>query len=148
MIWSFSWTEYRVQPDEPNTGILRPLWDSINLCTPLPTTPPLTRIHAHSSDTFGELVGDFAIEIGSEFAFFSSRLRHRPAPTTKTFAEGYAPVLESESRGEDSYASYTTRTSHDDDIRLESYKPTTLDLSQVGAPEQVDEYKPGAPLAA
>jgi hypothetical protein len=146
MIWSFSWTEYRVQPDEPNTGIWRPLWDSINLCTPLPTTAPLTRIHVHISDTWG-LVGDFAIEIGSEFTFFSSRLRHGPAPTKVTFAEGYAPVLGSESRGEDAYALYTTRTSNDDDIRLESYKPTTLDLSQVGLPEQVDEYKPGAPLA-
>ena len=56
--------------------------------------------------------------------------------------------MESESRGEDAYASFTTRTSNDDDIRLESYKPTTLDLSQVGSSEQVDEYKPGAPLAA
>lgn len=61
--------------------------------------------------------------------------------------EGYAPVGV-ESRGDDAYASYTMRTSNDDDIRLESYKPTTLDLSQRGSPEQYDEYKPGPPLVA
>ena len=34
MMWSFNWKEYQVQPREPHTSIWRPLWDSINLCTP------------------------------------------------------------------------------------------------------------------
>ena len=37
MMWSFNWKEYQVQPREPHTGIWRPLWDSINLCTPSPS---------------------------------------------------------------------------------------------------------------
>jgi len=127
MMWSFSWTEYRVQPGEPHTSIWRPLWDSINLW-------------------------DFAKEIGSEFAYFSSRIKHRPGPTKPSLgqafnAEGYVPVG-IESRGDDAYASYNTRTGNGGDIRLESYKPTALDLSQGGSPEQYGEYKPGPPLAA
>ncbi len=35
MMWSFNWQEYQVQRGEPQTSVWRPLWDSINLCTPL-----------------------------------------------------------------------------------------------------------------
>jgi hypothetical protein len=115
-------------------------------------TSPFPRIPTRIPDAFGGLVGDFAKEIGSEFAYFSSRIKHRPGPTKPSLGqafnvEGYAPVGV-ESRVDDAYASYTMRTSNDDDIRLESYKPTARDLSQDGSHEQYDEYKPGPPLAA
>jgi len=58
MMWSFSWTTYqdnRVELGKPHTSIWRPLWDSINLW-------------------------DFAVEIGSQLAYFASRLTGRPPP--------------------------------------------------------------------
>jgi len=55
MMWSFSWTTYKVQPGEPHTSVWRPLWDSINFW-------------------------DFAVEIGSELSYFASRFTGRPPP--------------------------------------------------------------------
>ncbi|KAF8476290.1 DUF300-domain-containing protein [Russula ochroleuca] len=55
MMWSFSWMPYHVQPGEPHTSVWRPLWHSINFW-------------------------DFAVEIGSEFAYFASRITGRPPP--------------------------------------------------------------------
>jgi Organic solute transporter Ostalpha len=40
MMWSFQWKEYQVQPTQPHTSIWRPLWDSINLCTPFSSLSP------------------------------------------------------------------------------------------------------------
>lgn len=89
MMWSFNWREYRVLPGERHTSIWRPLWDSINLW-------------------------DFAVEIGSELAYFASRLmcrRHSAPPTTdksnlaQAFGvEGYAPVGGGQRRGSRSHA--------------------------------------------
>jgi hypothetical protein len=54
--------------------------------------------------------------------------------------EGYTQV---EGEQSNEYAtSYASRTSYDDDIRLTPYKASTLDLSRVRSPEDVDEYKP------
>ena len=52
MMWAFDWKEYQVQPREPNTSIWRPLWDSINLCTPLSSAMSLSDTYA-CIDAFG-----------------------------------------------------------------------------------------------
>jgi hypothetical protein len=103
----------------------------------------------------GVLVGDFAAEVGSELAYFASRVtgrRHQRVPTKPTFGqafgvEGYVQVG-GEASGE-VYAPYAASMSSGDDIRLVPYKPSALDLSHVRSPEQFDAYKPaGSPLAA
>jgi hypothetical protein len=54
--------------------------------------------------------------------------------------EGYTQV-EGELRSNVS-ATYASRTSYDEDIRLTPYKASTLDLSRVCSPEDVDAYRP------
>ncbi|KAH9970660.1 organic solute transporter Ostalpha-domain-containing protein [Russula compacta] len=116
MMWSFSWKDYQVQPGEPYTSIWRPLWDSINFW-------------------------DFAIEIGAEISYFSSRFRgrrQRPPPKLdfgQAFgAAGYAPAGD-EQRG--AYALPASRTSYDDDIRLAPY---TTSLSDADVDAGSDEH--------
>jgi len=90
-------------------------------------------------------VGDFAVEIGSEFSYFANRIRgrhHQPAPTKRSFGhafrvEGYAPV-EDELRSNVYSTSYASRTSYDEDIRLTPYKASASDLR---SPEDVDVYR-------
>ncbi|KAH9992167.1 DUF300-domain-containing protein [Russula vinacea] len=76
MMWSFSWMPY-VQTDQPHTSVWRPLWDSINLW-------------------------DFAVEIGSEFAYFASRLTGRPppAPTVPNLGQAFGVEGYSSEKGE------------------------------------------------
>jgi hypothetical protein len=75
-------------------------------------------------DGFGPS-GDFAVEIGSELAYFASRLTGRPpsAPIRPNFGqafgvEGYA-LARNESRGS-TYLLLNTRMSNDDGSRLVS----------------------------
>lgn len=37
MMWAFPWKEYEVQSGQHHTSVWRPLWDSINFCTPFLT---------------------------------------------------------------------------------------------------------------
>src|SRR5258707_14300907 len=93
------------------------------------------------------LIGDFAIEIGSEFSYFASRIRggqHPPTRTKRSFGrafgvEGYAQV-EDELRSNVYPASFATHTSYED-IRLAPYKASPLDLSRVHSAEDDDTYK-------
>jgi hypothetical protein len=84
MMWSFTWNKYRVKPGERHTSIWRPLWDSINLCTP--SDPycffPLTHLGT---------TGDFAVEIGSELGYFARRLtgRRPRAPAGENFGQAF-----------------------------------------------------------
>jgi len=114
MMWSFNWKEYRVE-GEPHTSVWRPLWDSINFW-------------------------DFAVEIGSELAYFASRLtgRRPPPPTKRSLGqafgvEGYYPAGADLQGG--AYPLSTTRTSYDDDIRLTPY---TGFVSHPGSPQDED----------
>jgi len=77
MMWSFSWTTYKVPPGEPHTGILRPLWDSINFW-------------------------DFAVEIGSELSYFASRFTGRapPEPTGRDIGQVFGVEGYSSEKGE------------------------------------------------
>src|ERR1700755_2425188 len=100
MFWAFNWKEYQLQPGEPHTSVWRPLLDSINLCTPSPSILPFIRYIRILLTHLGRPVGDFAVEIGSEFTYFASRItgrRHQPAPTKRSLGqafgvEGYAPI--------------------------------------------------------
>ena len=140
MTWAFNWNEYQVQPGERHTSIWRPLLDSINLCTPSSPYP----LHPHSN-ALG-LTGDFALEIGSEFRYFASRLTgRRPPPESKRSlgqvfgVEGYAPV------GRDgAYALPVTRMSYDDDIRLVPYSGS---LPHASSPEPIDAKWPASPTS-
>ncbi len=97
-----------------------------------------------------ELAGDFAVEIGSDFAYFAYRIRgrqHLHQPTKRSFGqafgvEGYVPI-EGEQRSSVYATSYASRPSYDD-IRLAPYQSSTLDLSHVHSLEGGDgAYKPG-----
>jgi len=143
-----------VQRGEPHTSVWRPLWDSINPCTPSP--PHLFSLSRILLTHLGAgTVGDFAVEIGSEFSYFASRITGRqqqPGPTKRSFGqafgvEGYAQV-EGELRSNVYATSYAPRTSYDDDIWLTPYKASALDLSRVRSPEGVNRYSPEVPTLA
>jgi len=124
MMWSFNWKEYQVPPGERHTRIWRPLWDSINFW-------------------------DFAVEIGSELAFFTRRItgRHLPdAPTTskanlgRAFGvEGYTAVGGGQRGG--TYAFSDPRMSYDDDIRLTPYTGSLPHHGGASLPEYDDVTK-------
>lgn len=149
MMWAFDWKEYQLQPGEPHTSVWRPLLDSINLCTPSPSILPFIRyIRILLTHLGAGTVGDFAVEIGSEFTYFASRItgrQHQPASTKRSLGqafgvEGYAPI-EGELRSNVYATSSAPRTSYDEDIRLTPYKASTPDLSRVRSPEDIDTYR-------
>ena len=128
MMWAFNWQEYQVQPGESHTRIWRPLWDSINLCMLLPSKYWF-RAHANARTYLGCTAGDFAVEIGSELAYFGRRLTGRHTSTEPTTGkpnfgrafgvDGYTPVGSRQRGG--TYAFSAPRLSYDDDIRLAPY---------------------------
>ena len=89
----------------------------------------------------GRTAGDFAVEIGSELAYFASRLmcRRPPPPTTnkrnlaQAFGvEGYAPVGGGQRGG--AYPFSVTPKGYDDDIRLMPYTGSRSH-ADAGSPE-------------
>ncbi|KAI0280622.1 DUF300-domain-containing protein [Russula aff. rugulosa BPL654] len=119
MMWSYNWKEYQVQPGEPDTSILRPLWDSINLW-------------------------DFAVEIGSEFSYFASRITGRQhQPAKRSFGRAFGVESYVQVEGSSEYAtSYASHTGYDEDVHLTPYKASAPDLSRAGSSEDVDKYGP------
>lgn len=99
--------------------------------------------------TFGCTSGDFAVEIGSELAYFGRRLTGRrpsAAPTTgkpdfgRAFGvEGYTPVGGGQSGG--TYAFSAPRMSYDDDIRLTPYTGSLPHHMGASSPEYDDVSK-------
>ena len=86
-------------------------------------------------------VGDFAVEIGSEFSYFASRITGRqPAPTKRSFGQAFGvgsyAQVEGELRSNVYSTTYASRTSYDEDIRLTPYKASALDLSRERSPEE------------
>jgi hypothetical protein len=139
MMWSFNWKEYQVQPGEPSTSIWRPLWDSINLCTP---SPPSSDPYAYYWRICGRgPVGDFAVEIGSELSYFARRITGRqPAPTKRSFGRAFGVESYVQVEGSNEYAtSYAPHPSYGEDVQLTPYKASALDLH---SSEDVDKYNP------
>ena len=155
MMWSFNWKEYQVQPHEPHTSIWRPLWDSINLCTPLLSIfGPIRILLTHAFGSWRP-VGDFAVEIGSQFSYFASRItgrEYQQAPTKQTFGQAFG--VESYAQEEEEVTSdvsatpYGRRTSYDEETRFTPYTASVLDLSRVRLPEEVVGYNPKEPMLA
>ena len=106
-------------------------------------------MHAHITDGSRAGIGDFAVEIGSEFSYFASRItgrEHQPSPTKRSFGqafgvEGYSQV-EDELSSNVYATSYAPRMSYDEDIRLTPYKGSALDVSRARPPENVNGYNP------
>jgi hypothetical protein len=99
--------------------------------------------------TFGCTTGDFAVEIGSELAFFGRRLTGRNPSTVPTTdkpdfdrafgVEGYAPVGSGQRAG--TYTFSVPRMSHDDNIRLMPYPGSPSHHRDVSSPEYDDVGK-------
>jgi len=93
--------------------------------------------------------GDFAVEIGSELAYFGRRLTGRhtsTAPTTgkpnfgRAFGvEGYTPVSSRQRGG--TYAFSAPRLSYDDDIRLAPYTGSLPHHEEASSPDYDDVSK-------
>ena len=111
MMWSFTWIPYRVKVEDRHTGIWRPLWDSINLCTQ-------SNPYRFFTLTYLGATGDFAVETGSVFVYFARRLTGRHVtPTDMKFrqafgVEGYFPSQRSmEQQGGANALSHTSAIS-------------------------------------
>lgn len=133
-----------MEAGERHTSIWRPLWDSINLCTSLPS---LSLFHHLLTLAPGATAGDFAVEIRSELSYFLHRLKGRRSPTPTTGktnlarafgVEGYSPVDGGQRGG--AYALSVPRLSYDDDIRLTPYTGS-ISYAAAGTPEQDDAEK-------
>lgn len=89
-------------------------------------------------------VGDFAVEIGSEFSYFASRITGRQhQPTKRSFGRAFGVESYVQVEGSSEYAtSYASHTGYDEDVHLTPYKASAPDLSRAGSSEDVDKYGP------
>jgi hypothetical protein len=114
-----------------------------------PNIPFTYFAHAYAWAHLGNTTGDFAVEIGSELAFFTRRLTGRhtpPAPATgkanlgRAFGvEGYTAVDGGQREG--TYAFSDPRMSYDDDIRLTPYTGSLPHHGDASIPEYDDVSK-------